>query len=102
PGMDLDADAVRCLCGHVYMGRQCLLSRLSRTARRTHLVCRRQAMDVEMSASRGPTRDQHAARPRRTTREAAARLGRRYSQLFCAGISHAYGRSTTPLYFDVV
>ncbi len=63
---------------------------------------RRQAVDVEAPAPRGPARDQRAARPGRTAREADAHLRGRDPQLLRAGVPHQAGRRARPLHDDVV
>ncbi len=61
----------------------------------------RQAMDVEIPASRGTARNQFAARASRFVRENAADLGGRDSQLFCAGVPRTHGRIAGAVYLGL-
>ena len=63
---------------------------------------RRQAVDVEVPAPRGPARDQRAARPRRQADQADDDLRGRDPQLLRARLPRPHGRAARPLHVGLV
>ena len=79
-----------------------LLRRLSPARRRRHDLRRRQAVDVEVPASRGTARDQPAARARGAADAAGDDLRRRDPQPLHSRLPHPHGPAAGPLHVGLV
>ena len=101
-GVVLDDHAVLHLHRDVLLGRGRLRRRLSRPRRGDPHLCRRQTMDVEVPASGGAARDQHAARAARAAGSNPVDVGRRDPQLLRPRLPRAHGRLAQPLHVGLV
>ncbi len=84
------------------LGRRGVFFGVYPAGRRDARVCRRQTVDVEISASRGAARDQYLACSSRPADQAADDFRRRHPQLFRAGVSDSHGCVAAAVYVGVV